>query len=165
MTVTPIPTPTKNWHLRCVIDLPPTDRRSTCEFCGARIRHEYHLYQDISGAMETLIVGSECVKSLTDSCDPHVAHRLLHDEWKQRRGYFYKRVFGITCIIGQKDDRWYTALAPSVRSRWEFGPSFRSAEDAKLYFAQIALGGLQRKAEKMRSAVADAETAETGARG
>ncbi len=120
--------PTKNWQLRDVQDLIDAH----CAACGARIRWGYFL----AHTQHRLVVGSECVRSLTTTCDPKIAFALLHGKWHQRRRYLYKRVRGRVYIVGPSsrgEGAWYTAESDSLtmQSWWNFGPDYMSLDCAK----------------------------------
>ena len=127
---------TKNWTLDRMLD----GAYAHCQYCGAAIRWNYVLRHPQSPAY--IIVGSECVKTLTDQCDPAVAFALTQGAWKQRRHYFYKRLRKTTYIIGPRSENtWFAATSLSgVRSfGWTFEPEiFQTADDAKLALARRA---------------------------
>jgi len=119
---------TKNWTLVAV-----RDTGGYCQACGAKIRWTFHLEQDDLRK----IVGSECVKSHTDRCDPKIALAFVKGAWRARRNYFYKRVAGQTYVIGPtRRARWYAAIAPFgvTGGQWEFLHSNLPTYDAAVQF-------------------------------
>lgn len=119
---------TKNWTLVAV-----RDTGTYCQACGAKIRWAFHLEQ---GSLRK-IVGSECVKSHLDRCDPQTALAFVKGKWRARRNYFYKRVAGETYVVGpMRGGGWYAARAPYgvTGAKWEFLRSNLPTYDAAVQF-------------------------------
>lgn len=117
--------PPKNWQLKYII-------RSVdhCDNCEKPIIWCYYIYQD---GLEA-VVGSECVKAVSDIKNPTVAKAALVGNWHQKRSYYYKRISGNTWFIGlNKVGKWWVATRPNKDSPWLFaGNQFETIESAKL---------------------------------
>lgn len=128
-------TTNSNWMLRQI-----TDNPGTCQNCGAAIRWNYHI---VCPGQES-VVGSECVKALTHIKDPEAVRKAMFGAWRHRRKYFYKRIKGITWVIGQGNGAgygWWLAKTTGVTQgeHWQFMPRvYDSSEAAKLAIARYA---------------------------